>query len=112
METRLRCEVCKRRIEVLSEEDAINDMEGHGWTNWQTANYIKCFDCANDNDSYETYYAGRIKRGYPNRYYMMLPDIKGGTDKLVECYTERSNNRVHTTHSLPTLKGRVSLGAD
>ena len=106
METRLRCEVCKRRVEVLSEEDAINDIEGHGWTNWQTANHIKCFDCANDNDEYETYYAGRIKRGYPNRYYRVLPDIKGGTDKLVECYTERSTPKSSISRSPYLMKGR------
>ena len=102
METKLRCETCKRRIEALSEEEVLNDIEEHGWTNWKTANSIKCFDCATDYDAYETYYAGRIKRGHPDRVYRMALDLK--TKKLMECYSERLN-------FLPTLKGGVSVEA-
>lgn len=78
--TILRCETCKRRIETLSEEEALNDLQGHGWTKWETATHLKCYDCATDYDDYTTYYAGRVKRGYPNRVYM----------KYVECYTEKT----------------------
>jgi hypothetical protein len=87
----LRCEICHRRIEALTEDEALNDMDAHGWTNWKTAHSVKCFDCANDYDEYETYYAGRIKRGYPNRVYRLLPDLtKKGKLKYVDCYFERT----------------------
>ena len=83
----LRCETCNRKIQELTEEEAMNDLEGHGWTNWKTAHHIKCFDCVNQYDEYETYYAGRIKKGYPNRVYRMAPDLKN-LEKEVECYHE------------------------
>lgn len=85
----LKCQTCKRRIETLSEEEALEDLEPHGWTNWKTANAIKCFDCATDYDDYETYYAGRIKKGYPTRVYMLIPDISGNSGRMIECYTEK-----------------------
>jgi hypothetical protein len=85
----LKCDSCGKRIEELSEDEAIDDLPGHGWTNYQTAHSCKCFDCASDNDDYETYYAGRIKRGHPGKVFMMCPDIKGNNpDKLIECYSQ------------------------
>ena len=76
----LHCETCHKRVESLTEEEALNDLEGHGWTNHETAQHIKCFDCATNYDEYETYYAGRIKRGYPNRVWQKLPDVKTGKE--------------------------------
>lgn len=86
----LRCDSCHKRIEELSEEEALNDITPHGWTNLTTAHSTKCFDCASDNDDYETYYAGRIKRGYPNRVYQKVPDVTNlANDTLVEVFFER-----------------------
>ena len=86
----LRCESCNSQIEELHGEDALNDIEGHGFP-LDGARHIKCFDCANQYDEYETYYAGRIKRGHPGKVFQKMPDISGkNPDKLVECYTLRT----------------------
>jgi len=61
------CDVCKKPIEELTEEKALEDMEGHGWTNHETAQMHGCFHCGNRFDRwgqpfiYETYFAGRYK---------------------------------------------------
>ena len=70
------CDVCKKPIEELTEEKALEEMEGHGWTNHDTAQMHGCFHCRNRFDRwgqpfiYETYFAGR---------YEDLPD---GTRKV------------------------------
>lgn len=84
----LKCDVCKRRIEELSEQEAMDDLPGHGWCDYTTASSVKCFDCATSNDEYETYYAGRIKRGQKGKVFMMMPDLKH-PDKDIEVYHER-----------------------
>jgi hypothetical protein len=83
----LKCEVCKRRIEELTQEEAMEDLPGHGWSDWQTAHHIKCYDCATQYEEYETYYAGRIKRGYPGKVFQKFPDIQNPEHKEVECYS-------------------------
>ena len=89
MKPKLYCEACGKRIEALSEEEALEDLEGHGFPMEQASHY-KCFDCASQYDDYETYYAGRIKRGHPGKVFQKMPDISGNNpDKLVECYSVR-----------------------
>lgn len=61
----IRCGVCGKFIEALTEEEALADMEGHGWTNMHTAHERVCYHCANRSHpsgfDYETYYAGRVR---------------------------------------------------
>lgn len=42
---RLLCDKCGFEIEALSEEDALADIEIHGWTDWKTAQRTYCFEC-------------------------------------------------------------------
>ena len=92
MSNTLRCETCHRKIEKLSEREALDDISPHGWTNWKTAHSIKCFDCASRFDDYETYYAGRIKKGHPDKVFQMFPDMDN-PEKEIECYCYRNNTK-------------------
>ncbi len=40
------CDKCKREIQALTEDDALCDIEGHGWTDWKTADKHLCYGCA------------------------------------------------------------------
>lgn len=87
----LKCRICHRMIEELSEQEALDDLEPHGWNNPKTAQDIKCFDCMTEQDDYETYYAGRISKKYPKRVYRMMPDVTNPDPdaKEVNTYHER-----------------------
>lgn len=78
---KLYCDFCGKRIEKLTQEEALNDLMPHGWTEWQTAQAHSCMDCPNKYHSYETYYGHRIKRGHPGKRWVKSP-IDGK-----ECYT-------------------------
>lgn len=64
---KLRCEKCRKPIEELTEEQALADMEVHGWTDWKTAHHIACYHCwerfpvFGNPFTYETYFAGRYE---------------------------------------------------
>lgn len=63
----LKCDICKKPIEDLTEEQAEADMEGHGWSNSRTARSHGCYHCMErfpvfgNPFVYETYFAGRFK---------------------------------------------------
>ena len=40
------CDECKRELEALTEEEAIGDIIGHGWSDWRTAVKHYCYQCA------------------------------------------------------------------
>jgi len=79
------CDVCKKHIEELPEEFADNDFDGHGWSNFNTAQMHGCFHCRNRFPRwgqpfiYETYFAGRFenlpdgtrKVNFPNERYLI-----------------------------------------
>ena len=83
------CDVCKKPIEELPEEFANQDLEGHGWSNFNTAQKHGCYHCANRFPRwgqpfiYETYFAGRFedlidgtrKVKFPNGIYF-IRDVK------------------------------------
>jgi len=41
----LLCDFCHEKIEVLDEDDALIDIEPHGWSKWKSAQVKCCFDC-------------------------------------------------------------------
>lgn len=83
----LYCDKCHKEIEELTPEEADADLPGHGWSDFNTAHSTKCYDCADRYDEYETYYAGRLKKRYPGKVFMMMPDLDH-PDKEIECYSE------------------------
>lgn len=62
---KLCCDICKKEIEELDEEEALADMEGHGWVDVKTAHEFLCYHCLERQHpsiiAYETYFAGRIR---------------------------------------------------
>ena len=101
----LRCDFCHRKIEKLSEDDAIADICPHGWTDWKTADKHACYHCSeilpDHNFPYETYYAGRYrwvvsKDGLTKekRVFDLFPDIHGNTEKLTECYSVSKTRKI------------------
>jgi len=40
------CDECKIELEALTEEEAIEDILGHGWSDWRTAIKHYCYQCA------------------------------------------------------------------
>ena len=76
-DNKLYCDFCKRRIEMLTQEQALNDLPGHGWTDWKTAHKHSCMDCPDDlpehNFPYETYFGQRIVSGEAGKRFMNSP---------------------------------------
>lgn len=92
----LYCDYCKARIEKLTEEEALNDLQGHGWTDHNTAEMHVCYNCADEyrqNIPYEAYVAGRIRKG---KIFRKMPDIweeNNGEDVEVYSSPQRKYNQ-------------------
>jgi hypothetical protein len=39
------CDYCNKELVALREEEALGDIEPHGWTDWRTASVHACFEC-------------------------------------------------------------------
>ena len=42
------CDRCNREIQALTEQECLDDIIPHGWTNWKTAEYHYCFKCSDE----------------------------------------------------------------
>jgi len=39
------CDYCKRELVALRDQECLDSMQPHGWTNWKTAKVYSCFEC-------------------------------------------------------------------
>ena len=40
------CNNCKKEIQALTEDECLEDICGHGWSNWRTAQVHYCYECS------------------------------------------------------------------
>jgi len=119
----LRCDFCRRKIEKLSEDDALGDLIGHGWSDWRTAKKHSCYHCSerlpDHNFPYETYFAGRYRwvlseDGWTKeqRVYELCPDLKNpNSEKMAECYFVRKSRRITPSQYIKRLEATsIELG--
>ena len=42
------CDSCGRELRILSEEECLEDIIPHGWTDWRTAYKHYCYECSDE----------------------------------------------------------------
>jgi len=68
------CTHCGREIKRLTFEEQMNDIMGHGWSDWHTAHVHSCYQCYNDYGSppCDECYSHRCERGIDCWWYPPL----------------------------------------